>query len=301
MTSDPDEEQRQADEQLAEPRSFEAVGADERRRKIESLESFKTALGEYSNRGTLVVGDPRASINKSVAHVQQILLGICALKPLTIAPPQSVGGMVLRGIDPFDYLFDHSYGPWVREYVVGTVERAIGVLSTPPYTLCRVQKKELTSGPPSRRIFIVHGHDTTVKEQLARFLTALGLEPVILHEQPNRGQTIIEKLEAESGQAGFAFVLLTPDDVGSAAGEPASALRARARQNVVFEFGLFAGKFGRGRVCAIHRGDLELPSDLQGIVYEPIVAGAPLDSIAFRLVGELRAAGYDVDANRLYT
>jgi predicted nucleotide-binding protein len=61
-------------------------------------------------------------------------------------------------------------------------------------------------------------------------------------------------------------VLLTPDDIGSAANKP-SDLKARARQNVIMELGYFMGRLGRFRVCALHKGSVELPSDYQGVLY----------------------------------
>ena len=65
----------------------------------------------------------------------------------------------------------------------------------------------------SRKVFVVHGHDEAAKEKTARFLERLKLTPIILHEQPSSGRTIIEKFEIYSGDIAFAVVLLTPDDV----------------------------------------------------------------------------------------
>jgi predicted nucleotide-binding protein len=48
----------------------------------------------------------------------------------------------------------------------------------------------------SRKVFIVHGHDEGARETLARFLERLGFQAIILHEQANRGRTVIEKVEA---------------------------------------------------------------------------------------------------------
>jgi len=144
----------------------------------------------------------------------------------------------------------------------------------------------------TKRVFIVHGHDEAAREGVARFLEKLELEPIILHEQPSGGRTVIEKLE-HHGDVGFAVVLLTPDDVGAAASASAD-LKPRARQNVVLELGYFAGRLGRARVCALHKGALELPSDVIGVVY------VPLDSSgAWRLLlaKELREAGFDIDLN----
>ncbi len=57
---------------------------------------------------------------------------------------------------------------------------------------------------------------------------------MILHEQPDRGQTIIEKFYDYS-DVSFAVVLLSSDDTGysNVAGVVASKLRAR--QNVILE------------------------------------------------------------------
>jgi predicted nucleotide-binding protein len=118
----------------------------------------------------------------------------------------------------------------------------------------------------SRKVFVVHGHDEAAKEGVARFIEKVGLQPIILHEQANAGRTIIEKFEVYPGDVAFAVVLLTPDDVGSAAGE-VSNTRPRARQNVIMELGYFVGRLGRTRVCALHKGNVELPSDYQGVVY----------------------------------
>ncbi|RYZ75981.1 MAG: hypothetical protein EOP04_32625, partial [Proteobacteria bacterium] len=67
----------------------------------------------------------------------------------------------------------------------------------------------------SKKIFIVHGHDGEAREATARFLSHIGFEPIILHEQANKGRTVIEKVEANA-DVGFAVVLLTPDDEGRA-------------------------------------------------------------------------------------
>jgi hypothetical protein len=121
---------------------------------------------------------------------------------------------------------------------------------------------------PSNRVFVVHGHDEAAKESVARFLTQLKLDPIILHEQPNGGRTIIEKFEAYA-DVGFAVILMTPDDVGGSAKDP-QKLSKRARQNVILELGYFAGRIGRQRVCALHKPELEIPSDFQGVVFVPL-------------------------------
>ena len=141
-----------------------------------------------------------------------------------------------------------------------------------------------------KQIFVVHGHDEGMREAVARFIQALGFEPIILHERANEGRTIIEKVEAHGG-VGFAVVLLTPDDEGC---EKGGTPIPRARQNVVLELGYFIGRLGRNRVCALKRGELEIPSDFGGVVYEPFDASGGWKQ---KLGRELEAGGYKIDWN----
>jgi len=101
----------------------------------------------------------------------------------------------------------------------------------------------------------------------------------------------------ELADIGYAFVLLTPDDTASSRKFP-DQVQHRARQNVIFEHGLLIGLLGQDRVCAIVKGDIEFPSDIQGIMYKRLKLEDSLNSIAFELVKELRNASYQVDANK---
>lgn len=118
----------------------------------------------------------------------------------------------------------------------------------------------------SDQIFIVHGHDLrklgeveeTIKELTAK-------DAIILSDMPNRGQTIIEKFERHGAEAGFVVVLATADDIGH---ESDSELPLpRARQNVVFELGFFIGALGRPKVVILYDEGVELPSDMDGVIY----------------------------------
>lgn len=145
------------------------------------------------------------------------------------------------------------------------------------------------------KIFIVHGHDDAARESVARFVDKLGIETIILHERPNSGRTIIEKFEHEAADIGFAIILLTPDDVGASATEP-DKLKPRARQNVILELGYFIGKLGRSRVCPLYKGELELPSDIFGVVYVPMDSG---DGWHLKLARELKAANFAIDPSKI--
>jgi predicted nucleotide-binding protein len=147
----------------------------------------------------------------------------------------------------------------------------------------------------SRKVFVVHGHDDGARETVARFLEKIELKAIILQEQPSQGLTIIEKFESHASQVGFAVVVLTPDDLGGPTA--AMAQSSRARQNVIFELGYFAGKLGRGRVCVLRKGEIEIPSDLYGVIYTDMDVG---EGWKLKLAKELKAAGLKFDGDKVF-
>jgi len=164
--------------------------------------------------------------------------------------------------------------------------------------------------PSSRRVFIVHGKDEENKEILRKMIQDWGFEPVILAEQPNRGRTLIEKLIDHTSDAGYVFVLMTEDDVGASKSDflsilgvsslqsvefvkrIAEVLSPRARQNVIFEYGLCIGAVGRERVCLLTRGDIEIPTDVLGYGY--IHFKEKVSECEKEVKRELKAVGYAI-------
>jgi predicted nucleotide-binding protein len=141
-------------------------------------------------------------------------------------------------------------------------------------------------------IFIVYGHDTPARNELELLLRRAGLNPVILANLAAEGETIIEKLEAyigHRGKAGYACVLLTPDDEGNKVGEAAQK-KYRARQNVVLELGMVLAKLGRKRVAILLKKTVERPSDIDGLIYIPF--DEKVEEIRLHIFKELQAAGF---------
>ena len=164
-------------------------------------------------------------------------------------------------------------------------------------TIAAPARPARTGQPPaaSRRVFVVHGHDEAVKQAVARTLEKLDLDPIILHELPDKGRTFIEKLEDET-DVGFAVVLRTADDLGGPKTARPESYRPRARQNVLVELGLFLGKLGRQRVAVLFEPGGEMPSDYSGVLYTELDPGA---AWRFKLATEIHAAGIEVDLNNL--
>lgn len=148
----------------------------------------------------------------------------------------------------------------------------------------------------NRNVFVVHGHDSHLKEAVARFIERLGFNAIIIAEQPSAGRTIIEQVEKYSNVQ-YAVVLLTPDDLPAAS--DSSSDYARARQNVVFELGFFVGRLGRAKVHCLRRGETQLFSDIDGVIWTP-VDDAGTDW-RIRLAREMAAAGLPVDLNKAFS
>ena len=68
------------------------------------------------------------------------------------------------------------------------------------------------------------------------------------------------------------------------------------RQNVILELGYFMGKLGRERVCVLHKEEVELPSDIYGILY---VSMDSSDGWQLKLAKEMKQAGLPIDLNKL--
>ncbi len=120
------------------------------------------------------------------------------------------------------------------------------------------------------RCFIVHGHDATMLNAVRSYIAYLGLDPIVLSEEPNQGMTIFQKFKSYA-EVDVAIVLLSPDDIGRSANAPPSVERYRARQNVILELGYFMCQPGPQKTIALlnvsHGKDLEHPSDMAGILY----------------------------------
>ncbi|BEN74169.1 hypothetical protein SMKC081_23140 [Serratia marcescens] len=126
-------------------------------------------------------------------------------------------------------------------------------------------RSEIPSGTGKKKVFVVHGHNGNMKYEVARLIDKEGFESVIFHENMIKGRSILQKLIELTNDVVYAVVLYTACDVG----RPVSDKRARprARQNVVFEHGFLIAKLGQERVTAICEPNVEVPSDLDGVLY----------------------------------
>lgn len=185
-------------------------------------------------------------------------------------------------------------GPSIKWRAAGRLKDVTDdLLLEPPGCMIQEQKEQKTDMDKTKA-FIVHGHDEGLKQQLEIFLSRLGIQPVVLHREANQGLTVLEKFEKHS-EVQYAFVLLTPDDIGCSVKEkdqPIESYQFRARQNVIFELGFFIGKLGRAKVCTLYKDGVELPNDISGLVYQKV--NDNIEDVGFHIIKELKAAGLEV-------
>lgn len=184
---------------------------------------------------------------------------------------------------------DSLFSAFVARAASGRSPEVVQVRAPTPASefITTMQQDRVPHEPSKRspnRVFIVHGQNHSARSAIVEFLTSVGLEGIVLHEQPNMGRHLLTKFIEEAKLATFAIILMTDDDVGALKG---ADLAPRARQNVILELGYFLAHLGQQRVCALITPELETPSDFDGIVYIRMDAR---DQWKAELTRELRAA-----------
>jgi hypothetical protein len=96
------------------------------------------------------------------------------------------------------------------------------------------------------------------------------------------GGTTLRTLVEQAAQVDFAVVVATADDHV----EERGVQRKAARDNILFEAGLFVGALGPERTLLLHPSDLKLPSDLLGFTTGRYDSEEDLD----RPIGQIREA-----------
>lgn len=199
----------------------------------------------------------------------------------------STGKILIQGKKPEKDRFEEAWNSYNGTIPVGALQPKESTETPAPHI-------PVNPTTANKKVFVVHGHDTTAREQLELVLHKLGLNPFVLANTGGGGLTIIEALEAEIGttnnKARFGIVLMTPDDMGYSKEDGVSNVQARARQNVVLEMGMLISAVGRGNVAILKKGHVEVPSDAQGILYIPF--NDHVKETVPKLADRLRAAGF---------
>ncbi|MGH3942850.1 MAG: TIR domain-containing protein [Pseudonocardiaceae bacterium] len=247
-----------------------------------AADAFVFFASPASVRSTWVTQELTAFIDHSDRPVVPVLLGDVSFTDLP-APLARYQGIVV------DDLADHAQIAAAAGTVAAALDRLVTDIPRQAGPTDDAQRlasdiaENLRRPPdtviPADHVFLVHGHDLGFRDEVERFLADLGLQSVVLAKAEREERSILDRFESLAVQAGFAVVLLSPDDYGTAVRQfkaprgGQNALRYRARQNVVLELGFFYGRLGWERVLVIEKAppedwpEFERPSDLAGVVF----------------------------------
>ncbi|MDR0917799.1 MAG: nucleotide-binding protein, partial [Oscillospiraceae bacterium] len=227
----------------------------EKAKKLEILDDIKFTLSKCNYGKKYIVDD-------------------CEIRLVTFIEKNSISDRYIKQMENIKYSLSYRVGSHQRriEYWEKGVTQLISIIELIKSEIeLYDDEKPIKENSPEKnhsfspdKIFIVHGHNETMKYAVKDVLTSLRLTPIIFHEEPNQGRTIIEKLEWLSEDVGFAIVLLSADDEMKDG-------KFQARQNVILELGYFVAKLGRENVVALYDTSKEvvIPSDISGVLYEP--------------------------------
>lgn len=136
-------------------------------------------------------------------------------------------------------------------------------------------RRRTTRQRKGRKVFVVHGRDTALRNSLFNFLRALGLDPIEWSKAvkaTKKGAPYIgEVLDRAFKDASAVVVLLTPDDQArlkkklAKKSDPAweTRLTGQARPNVLFEAGMAFGRHEDSTIL-VQVGDMRDFSDIGG-------------------------------------
>ena len=161
---------------------------------------------------------------------------------------------------------------------IDDTNEAIGKLESISLAELALRGKGVTQPP---KAFISHGKKSAALNKLEEFLRTLGVELLIVKEQPSLDKTVNDKVNYYLSQADFVVILATGDDKIEGKLHP--------RQNVIHEIGLAQEKFP-GKIIYLLEEGAEFPSNIRPKVWESFKQRNMMNAFLC-IVKELRAYG----------
>jgi hypothetical protein len=154
----------------------------------------------------------------------------------------------------------------------------------------------LKNSPTRPRVFL--GSSTEgllVAQQLERRLSRLA-DIVLWRDAFKPGDVVIERLHTEALACDYAVLVATADDLTFMRGRSSKT----ARDNVIFEAGLFIGRLGLKRAFVVCDKNARGPTDLNGVTFvmfdpAPQNLANSLNQAASRIADALRAGRFSGD------
>ncbi len=120
----------------------------------------------------------------------------------------------------------------------------------------------------NKRIFIVHGTDTTMLDKVSAYLGKLRLDYIAYED--SAAERKVKAFKAVAKECDYAIVLFSADELGhSLTGKEPE--KVRTSQQVILQLGYFLSHVGRKNMLILHTEDKEIesPIDFDELVYAP--------------------------------
>lgn len=141
----------------------------------------------------------------------------------------------------------------------------------------------------SPKLMIIHGRSPD-RDIFKRYLLKHVGQVIVLADEFAPTVPIPAKFERFASSVDGAVALLTPDDTGGLAVDPAAAA-PRARENVWVEVGWFWGHRSRSKLLLLRKGAVTIPSDLLNVeTYEYKSGPQDLEDVLQKFIARLRSA-----------
>lgn len=166
------------------------------------------------------------------------------------------------------------------DYCIDAVNEAIGKLETTPPSEIAMQEVTIKEPP---KAFIAHGGESPALDKLKKFLIALGVEPLVIEEQPSEGRSVGENVDCYARQADCAIILATKGDIDGKTG------RFIPRGNVLIEIGKSQELF-KDRIIYLLQAGANLPTNITEKVRARFTT-QNMDNAFIKVATELRKFG----------
>lgn len=249
--------------------------------KAKAIELLKQALDQISNLRKLQHGNQDYLLwHDSVENIIKAGLDSDDAKRFTSYQSVHMKGMFPDEVYQKDYLDRLTDYETALKSIIQKYE-TLGILETPEAVGLAVDKP---------RAFISHGKGEDALLKLERFLKELGVETIIVKDQPSLDRTLDKKVEDCLSEADFVIIFATGDDIVTEKKDRKDTTIRQPRQNVIHEIGL-AQKTHPGRIIYLLEEGAEFPSNIRPKVYESF-ARQSMDGAFTAIVREMRTLGF---------
>jgi len=240
--------------------------------KIKAIELLKQALNEIPVLRELQRDNQKFELwQDRIRNIIKAALDSDDLKRFSFARPIPMKGLHPNGI----------YQQYYLDKLTGYETALKSIIDK--YEMLGIEEKPVTVTGLPPKAFIAHGGDSPALRNLKSFLEALGVQPLIVEEQPSEGRSISENVDWCARQADCAIILATKGDID---GKTGSFI---PRGNVLMEIGKSQEIF-KEKIIYLLQAGVKFPTNISEKVRERFTT-QNMDKAFIKIAKELRKFG----------